>query len=161
MLKTPEEKRMRIGAVQKKILLLLMGGLALGLAGSPKRYFRIVREIGREWKEIDRRQIKESVRALYRSKLVKREYHGDGSVTLVLTLEGRNLDGKWRMVLFDIPEVAKKERDAFSFNMKKMGFYTYQKSVFVHPSDCRKEVEFLIEHHGVRPYARFVIADSL
>src|SRR3989338_4422921 len=97
MLKTPEEKRMRIGAVQKKILLLLMGGLALGLAGSPKRYFRIVREIGREWKEIDRRQIKESVRALYRSKLVKREYHGDGSVTIVLTLEGRKVALRYRL----------------------------------------------------------------
>ena len=169
---------MRIGAIQTKILLLLIGGFALGLTRSPRRYFHIAREIGKEWKDIDRRQLRESIRALYKSKLVKTEYHGDGSVTLVLTRNGEKMalrhevdalelpeipewDGKWRVVLFDVPEAHKKERDAFSFHMKKLGFFQYQKSVFVHPSDCAKEIDFLIEYHGLREHVRFIVAESL
>ncbi len=59
------------GDVQKKILLLLMGGLALGLSGSPGRYFQILESIGKEWEEINRQSLRRAIRNLYQSKIIK------------------------------------------------------------------------------------------
>ena len=46
-----------LGKTQKKILLFLWGGVALGLSGSPARYFEILKSIGKEWKEIERQPL--------------------------------------------------------------------------------------------------------
>ena len=39
-----------MGHVQKKILLLLLGGVVLGLSGSPRQYFKILGAIKRNGK---------------------------------------------------------------------------------------------------------------
>ena len=59
-----------MGHVQKKILLLLLGGVVLGLSGSPRQYFKILGAIKKEWKDIDEQKLRRSVRSLYRTKLV-------------------------------------------------------------------------------------------
>lgn len=166
------------GDVQKKILILLLGGIALGLSGSPKRYFQILKEMKKEWKELDRIQLKRAIKSLYQSKLIKEKENPDGTVTLILTQEGEqkaltyNLDemkitkpvkwdGKWRIALFDIPERARKIRDAFRYHLKQLGFFEFQKSVFVHPYDCKDEIEYLIEFYDARRFVRFIIADHI
>ena len=70
-------------------------------------------------------------------------------------------DKKWRIVLFDVPEKSRVIRDALRRALMKIGFFEYQKSVFIHPFDCRDEIDFMIEFFHARQYARFVIADSL
>ena len=42
------KKNREWGEVSQKVILLLWGGLALGLSGSPKNYFRILKAIGKE-----------------------------------------------------------------------------------------------------------------
>ena len=59
-----------LGETQRKILLLLFGGLALGLSGSPKRYFQILKAIGKEWEEINKQVLKRAIKSLYESKLI-------------------------------------------------------------------------------------------
>ncbi|MBU2109853.1 hypothetical protein KKB71_02815 [Patescibacteria group bacterium] len=166
------------GVNQQKILLLLFGGIALGLSGSPKRYFQILDSITKEWKEIDRRMLKRAIKKLYESKLIKEKENPDGTVTLVLTDKGKQKaltydlgkmeikkpkqwDKKWRVVLFDIPEKIKRTREAIRIHLKNLGFYEFQKSVFVHPYDCKNEIDYLIEFYDVRKFVRFIIADSL
>ncbi len=166
------------GEIQKKVLLLLMAGLALGLSRSPKTSFQIIREIGKEWKEIERQSLKRAIKGLYHSKLIKEKENPDGSITLILTDKGKEKaltydiekmeikkpkkwDDKWRIVLFDIPERTRKTRDAFRYHLKQLGFYEFQKSVFVHPYDCQDEIEYLIEFYNARRFIRFIIADSL
>ncbi|MEK7568933.1 MAG: hypothetical protein AAB497_02370 [Patescibacteria group bacterium] len=59
-------------------------------------------------------------------------------------------DGKWRIVMFDIPQTKKRVRDAISFKIKDIGMYPIQKSVFVFPHPCKDEIDFVGEVFGVR-----------
>lgn len=168
----------RLGATQRKILLLLLGGLALGLSGSPGRYFQILKAIGKEWQEINRQTLKRAVKSLYESKLVSEKQNADGTITIILTDKGKQKaltydlekieikkpkqwDKKWRVVLFDIPENRKKIREILRFHLKNLDFFEFQKSVFVHPYDCKNEMDYIIEFYDIRKFVRFIIAESI
>ncbi|MBI4691952.1 MAG: CRISPR-associated endonuclease Cas2 [Candidatus Terrybacteria bacterium] len=167
-----------LGDTQKKILLLLMAGLALGLSHSPKTSFRVIKGLKEEWKNIDRQALRRAIKKLYESKLVKEKENSDGTVTLFLTDKGKqkaltyNLDemkikkpeqwdGKWRIVLFDIPKNGKKIREALRNHLNNLGFYQFQKSVFAHPYDCQDEIEYIIEVYDIRKFVRFMVAESI
>lgn len=166
----------RKGKVQQKILLLLLAGVALGLTRSPKKQWNIIKELGQEWKKINRDILRNSIRALYKSRLVSHKNNPNGTTTLILNKKGKELaltynletitlskskrwDGKWRMVMFDIPEKYKKIRDAFRFHLKRLEFFEYQKSVFVTPYPCAKEIDYLREFWHVKPYVRILIVE--
>jgi len=61
-------------------------------------------------------------------------------------------DGKWRMVIFDIPEKFKNARVALSRKLKSMGFYGLQKSVFIYPYECENEIDFIREFFDVKKF---------
>jgi DNA-binding transcriptional regulator PaaX len=166
------------GELQRKILLLLMGGLALGLSGSPKTSFQIIKALGKEWEEINRKSLRRAIKSLYESKLISEKQNPDGTITIILTSNGKKKaltydlenmrikkpdkwDGKWRVVLFDIPDNRRKIRDALRFQLKNLGFYEFQESVFVYPYDCKDEIDYLIEFYDIRRFVRFIIADSI
>jgi DNA-binding transcriptional regulator PaaX len=166
------------GEIQQKTLLLLLSGLALGLSASPKAYFQIIKTASKDWREIEKRAIRRAIKSLYKSKLIDEKQNKDGSITIILTAEGKkkaltyqldemkikkpsNWDKKWRLVLFDIPENRKKIREILRFHLKKLGFRELQKSVFVHPFDCKDEIDYLIEFYDIRQFVRFMIADSI
>jgi hypothetical protein len=52
-------------------------------------------------------------------------------------------DGKWRMVIFDIPRKRNHERDVFRKKLEEIGMLRIQESVFVYPYPCEEEVMFL------------------
>jgi len=58
-------------------------------------------------------------------------------------------DEKWRIVIFDIMEVKKIIRNAFRRKLKELGFYPLQKSVWVCPYPCEKEIGILRKFLGV------------
>lgn len=168
----------RRSALQKKILLLLFGGIALGLTRNPNHYFRIAREIGKEWRKIERDSLSRAVHSLHASKLVTTKEAHDGTLTLVLSKEGERLartydidnmcikvppqwDNRWRIVMFDVPEKFKKVRDVLRMHFKNMGFYEFQKSVFVHPYPCAKEIEYITEFYHSKKYIRFIVATDI
>lgn len=161
--------------MQKKILLSLMSGMALGLSGSPTQYFRILKHARKEWKNIDRQNLSRSFRRLYQEKLVMEKLERDGSISLVLTPEGRRRvrqseqkiiriekpaqwDGKWRIVLFDIPETKKSLRDIFRRHLQRIGFREFQKSVFIFPYECEQEIASLIKLYDAKEYFRYILA---
>lgn len=167
-----------LGGTQKKILLLLFGGVALGLSGSPKRYFQIIESIGKEWKEVERQSLRRAIKRLYEAKLIDEKQNSDGTITIVLSENGKRKvltydlekmeikkpkqwDRKWRVVLFDIPDSRKKLREILRLHLKNLGFYEFQESVFVHPYDCKDEIDYLIEFYGIREFVRFMIAESI
>lgn len=167
-----------LGEIQQKVLLLLLGGLVLGLSGSPRRYFQILKDLGKDWKKIEKRALKRAVKSLYESRLLEEKQNKDGSIAIILTENGKKKaliyqldemkiekpkiwDKKWRIVLFDIPENRKKTRDALRYHLKQLRFFEFQKSVFVHPYDCKSEIDYLIEFYNIRRFVRFVIAGFL
>lgn len=169
---------LRKGVIQQRILLLLLGGLALSLSRSPRAQFKILKGMVKEWKNIPEANIRRAINSLYASKLVGTTANQDGTVTLFLTDRGKKTaltynvntmkikrpatwDGKWRVVVSDIPEKKKKARTAFRDHLLRIGFYPLQRSVFVCPFECRNEVEYIIELHQIRPYVRAMIVETI
>lgn len=70
-------------------------------------------------------------------------------------------DGKWRVVVFDIPEKYKRIRDVFRIRLGQLGLYQLQESVYVCPYPCFNEIEFLRELYGVSFTVRYIVADQI
>jgi phenylacetic acid degradation operon negative regulatory protein len=164
--------------VQKKILLLLLGGMALSCARSPQKQWNIVKGMRETWKDINRQTAERAVAALYESKLLEAKENTDGTTTLVLNDDGKKRaltyriryakikpagpwDKKWRIVLYDIPEDEREARNAFRDHLKQLGLRKLQQSAGIHPYDCKNEVDFFIELLRIRKYVRFIVADSI
>ena len=61
-------------------------------------------------------------------------------------------DGKWRLIIFDIPSDKKQAREAFRKKLSELGVYPLQKSVFLTPYPCEKEIEFIATIFEIRQY---------
>lgn len=171
-------KKIRIGSIKKKILLVLQVGLALGLNHSPTRHFKILAQIPKEWGKINKQSLKRAIKSLYESHLIEAKRNNDGSITMILNEDGQKTalcfniekikikepkiwDKKWRIVIFDIPEELRHLRDSLRKHFRDIGFMELQKSVMVHPYPCEKEIEFLVELYKAREYVRFILADQI
>lgn len=168
----------RMGNIKKKVLLLLSAGLALGLNRSPKTHWWILKQIPKEWKKINRQALERAINSLYSSHLVEEKDNRDGTTTLILNKNGKRevlrfnidkieikkpgkWDKKWRVVMFDIPEKLKGLRDSLRLHFKEIGLVEFQKSVFVFPYPCEKEIEFILEFYNARKYIRFILAERV
>ena len=168
-------KEKRIGTAKKKALLLLLGGFALSLSGSPRTSWKILGAMTNEWKELSKQAAERAVNSLYLSRLVEAKENSDGTFTLILSKEGSKKaltydlsrmkierptawDKFWRIISSDIPEDKKVVRDALRERFIKLGCYELHDSVFIYPFDCFKEIEYLAELYDVRKYMRFVLA---
>ncbi len=177
-MKDPDHAIKKLGPTAQKLVVLMLAGLALGLNRNPNKYFRIIRNIPKEFKKIDKYALHRNIRNLYKAKLIGGKDNLDGSTTLVLTDKGKKRaltytlgevkvmpmkkwDSKWRIVIFDIPESRKKARDALSRSLKNAGFYRLQKSIFIHPFECKNELDFVVEFFNLRPFVRFILAEHL
>ena len=58
-------------------------------------------------------------------------------------------DGKWRVIIFDIPDKTRIKREAFRGKLKELNFYQLQKSVWIYPYNCEKEIKLLREFFGL------------
>ena len=165
-------------SIKKKILILLLGGLALGLTHSPKRYFNILGEMTNEWKGIKKSSVKRTIKSLYRIGMLKEVKNQDDTISMILSEKGEKMaeiysldnlkinkpkkwDGNWRVVIFDIPERIKKVREAFRMHLLNIGFYELQKSVFVCPFPCVEEINQIIDFYDISEYVRILMAHSV
>lgn len=65
-------------------------------------------------------------------------------------------DGRWRLVMFDLPESKHSSRDLLRSKLQALGFISLQKSVFVHPYPCRELIELLRGHYSLDPGQLYV-----
>jgi len=70
-------------------------------------------------------------------------------------------DRFWRIVIFDIPEKHKWAREGFRDKLQSLGFYQLQKSVFICPYPCDREIKFLISIFNISSYVHFIKAPHL
>lgn len=129
------------------------------------------------WREYHLSSVKSGIEALKR--LGKVEIHDNENGTEVrITNKGKTealkyklnemkldshakWDGKWRLIFFDIQELNKSKRDMFRRYLLKLGLKPYQKSVFITPHDCKKQILFLREVSGVPDGVKIAIADEI
>ena len=68
----------------------------------------------------------------------------------------RAWDGLWRIVLFDISETERAQRDALRYRLEKVGFLKIQDSAWIFPFPCGDLVESLKEHLNISQTVIFV-----
>lgn len=158
---------------KQKVLLLLLAGVSLGLSKSPKNYFKIVDAVSRDWQKIKRDRLYRIVKEFYQERVIDYKENDDGTINIVLTKEGQKKalkfkldemeikippkwDGRWRVVIFDIPDRFKKAREALRKKLRDLGFIKLQESVFVLPYECEDEINFITEVFLIRSFVRFM-----
>jgi phenylacetic acid degradation operon negative regulatory protein len=70
-------------------------------------------------------------------------------------------DGFWRVIVFDIPEDMRFFRDAFRKKMRSFNFFSLQKSVFVYPFECEKEISNLADFFKASGCVQIILAKYL
>jgi len=70
-------------------------------------------------------------------------------------------DKKWGMVLFDIPENQRKNRDLFRKSLKNLGYQKLQKSIWVCKYDTSNETKELIIRYKLVEFVDFLLVEKI
>ncbi len=70
-------------------------------------------------------------------------------------------DGRWFVVFFDVPEDQRNKRDYLRKFLKRLGFFPYQKSVYIFPYECEKEVALIKKITESGKYLKYIIAEKI
>jgi len=70
-------------------------------------------------------------------------------------------DGKWLMVIFDIPEKKKRLREDFRKFLYSLGFQKLQKSVWVSPYDVQKQLDEIIRIYNLDNFIRIFLIEEV
>lgn len=170
----------KFGSVQQKILLALLGGVALGLSSSPRQYFKTFRTLQKDWRKINQQNFDRSFERLAEEKLIEEKILPDGSFKFILTKEGKlqakrlkflgnsisfkkpkKWDKKWRVVIFDIPEKERLFRAILREHLYALKFFKLQQSVFVSPYPFEKPILELVALYSAEPHVRVITATKI
>jgi DNA-binding transcriptional regulator PaaX len=64
----------------------------------------------------------------------------------------KHWNGKWFLVMYDLPIRFKNARNAFRWKLKDLGFFQFQKSAWIYPYPCESEIIFVADFFGVRKH---------
>ena len=122
-----------------------------------------------------RRKLSQVFWNLKKNRLVIIKQRADGTFVAELTEKGKRKvkefhfvdlkipipkkwDGKWRIIIFDIPNKRTAGREALRNKLKALDFSQLQKSVWVFPYPCEAEIEFIVELFKLFPYVQIIEA---
>ena len=116
------------------------------------------------------RKAKQAIYGLRRYKFIRRTSEG-GKYSLtpkgerrfrkifideVIIKRPKKWDGKWRLVMYDLPTRFKKARDAFRWKLKDLDLFQLQKSVWIYPYPCEGELLLVADFFGVRRHIQIL-----
>lgn len=70
-------------------------------------------------------------------------------------------DKLWRLVIFDIAEGRRQTRHLLSMKLQELGFYQYQKSIYLYPYNCEKEIDFIRGYLRIGREVRYLVVKEL
>ena len=70
-------------------------------------------------------------------------------------------DGRWRLVIWDIPEKRRLARDLLRFKLKQLGFTQWQKSVWASKVNCTKLLRDFIRKVGIEDWVMVIESDNV
>lgn len=70
-------------------------------------------------------------------------------------------DGKWRLVLFDVPESKRPLRDYLRSVLRRVGCYPLMRSLWVHPHKLPLYIQHLLEDPTYRKYAKMMTTSDI
>ena len=161
-------RRTRINAAIIKTL-AVTGMLAVTLMAP--NALQVLRQFGITNPKKKKQDIHKSLDRLIGSEYVRRvaghiELTQKGERFAALLGEGRlapkrpkRWDGKWRVLIFDIPERRKRIREQIRRNLVGLGFFRLQDSVWVYPYDCEDLITLLKADLRVGKDMLYLISD--
>lgn len=157
---------------------LLIGGAVAIASTSPYFVPNLIRAYQKKWNKYPKKKVSDTFSRLRREGLIEIRTVNH-QIYISLTSEGtkkagimqidklqikkpKRWDRKWRLLMFDVPEKTKISREALRGKLKQLGFLLFQKSVWVHPFDCKREVELLQDFFGLsKQQLRLIIAENI
>ena len=93
--------------------------------------------------------------------LVKLTNKGKNQLAIERALNSDKWDGKFRVVIFDIPEKNRKVRDVLRRKLKEWGFKYLQKSLWVSKKDIADPMREFIKELGVEKWVNVLVCVDL
>ena len=164
--------------IVKDILSWLFIGGAVALAVTSPYFVHNLLTGNKKWNKYSKRKISTTFDRLRREGLISIEAKNK-QIYISLTQEGRRKAGifqidklriarpkqwdrKWRMLMFDIPHKKKILREALRGKLKQLGFFPFQKSIWIHPYRCGAEIDLLKEFFGLTDKeVQLIVADYI
>jgi len=116
-------------------------------------------------------QLSQAIKRLREKGFIKQDKINMGEVVLKLTDQGRDAlgiedkdelwDGKWRIVIWDIPEQKRIIRNLFRRNLKKWGFKHLQNSVWTSKRNVYQKLMDYIKDLGIEQWVTVIEAEKL
>ena len=151
--------------IAKDILrFLIIGGMVTIAATSPFFIVNLIKSVKR-LKKYSNKKVYDTFYKLEKQGLVN-FYEKNNQIYIFLTEKGKKKagwmqiddlkiekpnkwDGKWRILLFDIAEMKRTYREALRGKLKELNFQLFQKSAWINPYDCVKEINLLKSFFGL------------
>lgn len=70
-------------------------------------------------------------------------------------------DGRWRLIIWDIPEKRRAARDLLRAKLKELGFKQWQKSVWATKKNCTKILRDFIKQIGIKDWVMVIESDNI
>lgn len=170
-----------VPATAAKFLLAFLAAGPLLVAGAALPGLLSAAKSISQSKKYSKTQFQSAYKNLHYRKLIEIIEEGDDKFKVQLTNTGKkrvkefsfNLlkiqkpkkwDGKWRILIFDIPSkpaIFNQARNALRNKIKDLGFYQMQKSVWVYPYECIDEILFVAEAFNVQKHIEIITAEKL
>lgn len=77
------------------------------------------------------------------------------------TLKPQRWDGKWRLVIFDIKETKKGQRDRIRRNLVRLGFEKLQDSIWVYPYECENLITYLKADCRIDKEVLYIVSEKI
>ncbi len=152
------------------------GAVVPGILKAMQAFGLFERETG-----FGKKQIRNALNQLRKEKLAEIGRDSDGEISVKLTTKGKRRvlrfsieavqikksarwDGKWRILIFDIPtkpKIYNLTREALRRKIKDLGFYQMQKSVWAYPYDFEDEILFIAEVFEVQKHIEILTVEKL
>jgi DNA-binding transcriptional regulator PaaX len=155
--------------------LLAVGGIVASVAIFPSAPIAVAAAV-KQWRKYHRKDIGKIIKRLEKQEVISISQQED-TITLTITDKGRRRlleynfedirlksqkrDGKWRLIIFDIPEEKKRSRDAFGKKLVQLGLERIQDSIFVSAYPCKDEIDFLCNFLEISDYVTLVCVDHI
>ncbi len=129
------------------------------------------------YKILNDRKFSDLLYYLKRNNLIKVQ-NLKGNCALVLTKKGFNKavhaqfkienskikkrdDGKWIMLIFDVPEKYKKSRELLRSILYNLGYKMFQKSVWTTPYDVSEKTETLLQMYSLDEFVKIFLIEKI
>lgn len=177
-----EEHQQKYAPVKEILALLGRGAILTGALLAPKSapfFLSLIQESPdwETWKHYNVCYLRRTLRRLQQQKNVEL-VEEKGMTVIRLTENGkrkilkyslksltidkpRQWDGKWRLVLYDVPTVNKPLGDLIRQTLRTFGFYAIQDSVYLSPYPCFDQIEFLREYYQLGEKVQYMVVERI